>query len=410
MANTYLTIEMIGYTMLPVLHNNLIAGKKVSRKYESQFAKQGAKIGAQFMVRKPPTWVVTKGAAFQGQDYTDSQVTLTVDQHDQIGVEFNNDDFTLSVDDFADRVLGTQLVPMANSVDVFIMSKFQQVWNTTGIPGTTAATDTPFLDAKTLLTNNAINMADELPMLTTPRVSARLSSGLAGRFNPTDAIGRLYDKGAMGDGLGWHFYQSQNMPTQVTGNFAGTPVVSTSATQTGSSITTNGWTATTSTVLIGDTFQLTNVFQLNPVTKANNGELQWFTATANSTADGGGAMTINFAPPIVLTGPQATVSASPAIGASVLMYGQANVALVANQTSPTCLGWSEDGITLAMVDLAMPGKNQGVEAVRVSDDDLGLSFLFMRGYDIRGFANISRVDDLYGTVYTRPEHIVRTQA
>src|SRR6202044_166016 len=102
-----------------------------------------------------------------------------------------------------------------------------------------------------------------------------------------------YDKGAMGDGLGWHFYQSQNMPTQVTGNFAGTPVVSVSATQTGGSITTNGWTATTSTMLFGDTFQIQGVYQLNPVTKANNGELQWFAVTANSTADGSGNMTIN---------------------------------------------------------------------------------------------------------------------
>ena len=412
MANTYLTISMIGFAMLPILHNNLVAGKKVSRKYESQFAKTGAKIGDTFMVRKPPRYVVTKGAAFVGQDYQDEKVPLVVTEHDQIGVEFLNDDMTLSLDDFSGRVLNPQLVPMANSVDVFIMTSFQDVWNATGTPGTIAATDTPFLDAKTLLINNAADQAEEWPMLVTPRVDARLSSGLAGRFNPQKDISGLYLKGSMGPALGWDFFDSQNMPTHTTGawaaNVPATGIQVDGANQTGASINIKGASATVNGLgKKGDVVQFDGAFMVNPITKANIGELQNFTLTADVNSDGAGKAALPISPSLITVGKDATVSASPADSAQLFVWGTATVANVANKTSPQCMGWSSDGITLAMVDLAQPGKNQGVEAVRVSDDDLGLSFMFTRGFDIRAFSNISRVDSLYGKVYTRPEHIVR---
>ncbi len=419
MANSYLTIQMIGYAMLPVLHNQTIAAKKVTRKYESQFAKVGAKIGDTFMVRKPPRYVVTKGIAFVAQDYTEEKVALTVDQHDQVGVEFGEDDLTLSMDDFAGRVIAPALVPVANSVDVFVMSKFAQVWNATGTPGTTAATDTPFIDAKTLLVNNAADMKDLWPQLVTPRVGGRLSSGLAGRFNPTGAISKLYEQGrmnsayrSMGEALGWDFYESQNMPTHTTGAFGVLSPQVDGANQTGNSILTKGWTVTTATVNIGDIVQFDGVFMVNPITKVNIGELQQFVITAAATSSGGGAMTLTIDPPILLAaaGKDQTVSAAPADSASIFVWGTATVANVASKTSPQCLGWSSDAITLACVDLELLPKGTGVEQVRAKDDDLGLSILFTRGSDARSLSLISRFDILYGTTLTRKEHMVRVAA
>ncbi len=414
MANTYLTIAMITYEMLMVLHNTVIAGKKVTRKYDKQFAVAGAKIGNTVQIRKPPRYVVTKGSTFVGQDYNDEYVTLTVDQHDQIGVEFANDDMTLSMDDFSGRVIKPALVPIANSVDIFILSQYNQVWNTTGTPGTIAATDTPFLDAKTLLMNNAAVLIDS-PMLVTPNVSARLSSGLAGRFNPSPAISELYTEGEMGKALGWDFFQTQNMPTQQVGAWqtavAATPASVNAANQTGSAITTAGWANTiTNLGLIGDVVQFQGVYMVNPITKNNTGQLQNFVLTANVTSSGGGLATLNISPSIILTGKNQTVTASPANGAFVYVYGVTNVTGIVSAASPTMLGWGKDAITLACVDLAIPGKEEGVKAVRVSDEDLGLSFTYMRGFDIREYSNISRFDILYGSVLTRPEHVSRVQS
>jgi hypothetical protein len=422
-ANSYLTIQMIGYAMLPILHNNTVAARKCTRKYESQFAKNGAKIGDTFMVRKPPRYTVTKGVTFVGQDYTDERVQLTVDQHDQIGVEFLDDDLTLSMDDFNGRVLQPQLVSMANSLDLFITSKFTQVWNATGTPGVTAATDTPFLDAHVLLIDNSAQMNAPWPMLVSPRVSARLSSGLAGRFNPNQAISSLYEKGSMASGtaksmgyaLGWDFYETQNYPTFVTGAWSAsnttTGLTVNLGSQTGTSINITGCTINVTNMgLIGDVVQFAGSYAVNPITKNNTGTLQNQVLTANCSSDGSGNMTLNISPGIFLVGKDQTVSASPANAAQVYVWGTATVANIATQTSPQCMAWSDDGITLACVDLVKFPANAGVECVQASDPDLGLSIMFTRGVDIREFSLISRVDMLYGTSYTRPEHISRVAA
>lgn len=420
MANSYLTIQMIGYAMLPILHNNTVAARKCTRKYESQFAKNGAKIGDTFMVRKPPRYTVTKGVTFVGQDYTDERVPLTVDQHDQIGVEFIDDDLTLSMDDFNGRVLQPQLVSMANSLDLFITSKYKQVWNATGTPGSVAATDTPFLDAHTLLIDNSAQMNAPWPMLCNPKTAARLSSGLAGRFNPQVAISQLYEKGSqasgtaksMGPALGWDFYETQNYPTHTTGAWSastpGTGILIDGATQTGGSINFKG--ATVSLTPLGkegDVLQFDGVYEVNPITKNNTGQLQNFVLNADVNSDGAGKGAFSISPPIILTGKEQTVTASPADSAQVYVWGTATVASVASKTSPQCMAWSDDGITLACVDLVKFPANAGVECVQASDPDIGLSIMFTRGVDIREFSLISRVDMLYGTSLTRPEHIVR---
>jgi hypothetical protein len=416
--DTYLTIGMIGMEMLPVLHNNTIAAQKVSRKYESQFARTGAKIGSQFGVRKPPRYIAGYGPTFVAQDYQDEQVLLTVDQPGMIGVEFGEIDLTLSMDDFNGRVLAPQLVPLANQVDVFLLNKFAGAWNTTGTPGITAATDTPFVDARAKLVYNSAPMSKPWPMLISPTVSSRLSSGLAGRFNPSDSISELYKMGAMnnswrsiGMALGWDFFESQNVPLQTTGataaNVPATGITVNGAGQVGATINLQGFTATAAQFAAGDVIQFAGVYLVNPITKQSSGVLQDFLVTAAVTSGGGGTAAVSINPPIITSGKDQTVSASPANSAQVTLYGTAAVASVASQASIQCCGWAEDAITLACVDLQKFEEGEGVKCIRVKDEDLGLSIMWTRGADIREFSRISRVDMLYGGVLTRPEHFVR---
>lgn len=423
MANTYLTISMITYEMLMVLHNNVVAGKKVNRKYEKQFAKTGAKVGNQIQVRKPPRYTVVDGATFVPQDYADEQVPLVVDKHKQVGCEFANDDLTLSMDDFSGRFLAPALVPMANKVDTDIMAPYYQVYNATGTPGTIASTDTPFLDARDVkLFNTAAMITDDMPMLVTGRVSGRLSSGLAGRFNPQKQISDLYMKGAMaglmkgvvGHALGWDFFEDQNMPVHTTGAWglhdAVTPTYAsvTSVAADGGSVVTGGWSYGVNGLgKLGDVVQFAGCYGVNPVTYANTGELQDFVLTADVNSDGGGAATLYISPSIITAGKGQTVTAAPAAGATVTVFSQANPASIASKVSPQCMGWDAEAITLACVDLMIPDEGEGVKAVRVSDEDLGLSMVFMRSFDPRQYSRVSRIDILYGVGYLRPEHVVR---
>ena len=410
MANTYLTISAITFEMLLVLHNNVIAGKQVTRTWEKQFAKVGAKIGNTVMIRKPPRYTVVDGATFVPQDYADEFVSLTVDKHKQVGCEFANDDLTLSMDDFSRRFLAPALVPLSNQVDIDILANYAQVWNATGTPGTVVATDTPMLDAKTLLINASAPFSEnEEPMLVTPKVNARLSSGLAGRYNPQKEVSGLYLKGSMGPALGWNFFSDQNMPVHTTGAPAGAPQVN-AAGQTGASIVTKGWTGSITGLLKkGDVIQIAGVYSVNPVTYLSTGELQNFVLTADADSSGGAA-TLYISPSIVISGKGQTVTAAPAASADITVWGTGTVANVASKSSPQCMGWQREAITLACVDLALPDEGEGVKAVRVADDDLGLSMVFMRSFDPRQYSRVSRVDILYGVCYTRPEHIVRVAA
>jgi len=417
MANTYLTIAMITYKMLAVLHNMTVAAKKVNRDYQSQFAKTGAKIGQQVQIRKPPVYTVSDGATFVGQDYTETQIPLIVDKHKQVGVEFLNDDLTLSMDDFSGRFLEPAMVPLANQVDVDILANFFLAFNATGVPGTIAQSDTPFLDAKTQLMLQCATMDSRgLPMLVTPTVSARLSSGLAGRFNPQSAIGDLFELGKMGHALGFDFFETQNMPTFTTGAWSAsvpaTGLQVNAANQTGANIICKGATATTVGLgKKGDIVQFQGVYGVNPITFLNTGLLANWVLTADVNSDGGGAFTLPIQGPnqagITLAGKFQNATAAPAASAQIYVWGTATVANVASQTSPQCLAFSRDGITLACVDLQMPGPNTGVQAKRVADSDLGLSILFIMGFDIREYSSINRLDILYGTGFPRPEHVVR---
>lgn len=412
MANTYLTISMITYEMLMVLHNNIVVAKKVNRNYEKQFARTGAKIGQQVQIRKPPLYTVTDGAAFVGQDYTETQVPLVITQHKQIGVEFANDDLTLSMDDFSGRFVKPAMVPLANQVDVDVVANFTMAWNTTGTPGTPAATSTPFLDAKTLLINNAAP-GDDWPMVVTPFVDARLSDGLAGRFNPQKDISGLFLKGSMGPFGGWEFFDSQNMPVFTTGawsaNVVGTGITVNGANQIGSSITLQGATASiTNMAVTGDVIQFAGSYQLNPVTYQSTGQLQNFVITANASSSGGGALVVSISPSIILTPNKgATVSNSPANGAYVYVFGQQAASYPNAVVTPQCMGWQNEAITLACVDLYMPETGEGVKAERAADDDLGMSILFMKAFDPKAYSKLSRMDILYGTTFPRPEHVVR---
>lgn len=407
---------MITFEMLMVLHNNTIAASKCTRKYEKQFAQTGAKVGQQIQVRKPPRYTVTKGSTFVAQDYADEMVPLVITEHDQVGCEFQNDDLTLSMDDFSGRFLKPALVPLANSVDLFIMADYAQIWNATGTPGTIAATDTPFLDAKNLLFINAAYITMDMPMIVTGKCSARLSSGLAGRFNPAQEISELYRKGmmaggmkkSMGHALGWNFYEDQNMPVHTTGAWAGATPIVVEANQVGASIHTSGWTVSiTGLGKKGDIVQFAGVYTVNPVTYQSTGELQNFTLTADVDSDGGGLATLPISPSIIIAGKGKTVNDSPAASAAITVWGTATVASVANKTSSQNMGWQNEAVTLACVDLMLPEEGEGVKAVRVSDEDLGLSFTYMRSFDPRAYSRVSRVDILYGKQYVRPEHVVR---
>ena len=141
MPNSLLTIDMITRKSLEILENNLTITRNVNRQYDDSFAQTGAKIGSTLRIRLPDRALVTDGAALQVQDDNEQYTTLSVSSQKHIGVNFTTAEMTMSLDDFADRVLKPRISQLASSIDADVASiAYKGISQTVGTPGTSPAT------------------------------------------------------------------------------------------------------------------------------------------------------------------------------------------------------------------------------------------------------------------------------
>jgi P22 coat protein - gene protein 5 len=230
---------------------------------------------------------------------------------------------------------------------------------------------------------------------------------LKGLFQSSERIREQYDKGEMGEGLGFRWFLDQNTRVQTVGAYAGgTPVVN-GAGQTGSSIITSGWPNTTAILNQGDIITFAGCFGVNPQNRQALLTLAQWVVTANVVSSGGGAATIPIAGPsgngLITAGPFMNASASPANSAAIVVQG-------ASGTGPTprAMAYHPDAFALGMADLVLPG---GVDiAERANSKELGASIRLVRAYDINQDRFPFRADVLYGVTTLYPELACRIAA
>jgi hypothetical protein len=399
MANTLLTIGMVTKETLRVLVNNLTFTKHVNREYSSEFAVTGAKIGSIVNVRKPVRPLVYKGQALQIQDATESQVPVALTDQAQVGMEFSSQNLTLDIDEYSDRFIAPAAAAIANQIDYDGLATYNQVANAVGTPGTTPNALLTYNLAATALDNEAAPNDDQRSIVITSLMQSTIVDALKGLFQASQAIADQYRRGAMGTAAGFDWYMDQNCATHTVGALGGTPLVN-GASQTGSSLITDGWTGAVATRLLkGDIFTIgatsTSIYGVNPQSRASTGQLRQFVVTADTASDVSGNMTIPIYPAITPSGQFQTVSASPANDATINVLGAANTA------SPQGLAFHRDAFTLATADLYMP--DGAGKAYRVNSKVAGISLRVIRDYLIMSDQEPVRVDVLYGWAALRPE-------
>jgi hypothetical protein len=401
--NTLLTISMITREALRILENNLAFTKRVNRQYDDKFAIEGAKIGYVVNARKPVRYTVSTGQALALQDATETQVPISLTTQDHVDFQFSSADLKLSIDDFADRFIQPAVAALANKIDFNGLQLYKQIYNAVGTPGTPVSGTNALLTyllAGVALDNNAAPMDEQRHVVITPKMQAYVVDALKGLFQQATAISAQYSKGQMGTAAGFQWAMDQNCPTHVYGTYSGSPIVSVAG-QTGSTLTTTGW--TTTSLKKGDTFVIgsgaTGTYSVNPQSRQSTGDLQVFVVTADIT-DTGGAIAIPISPAIITSGAFQTVVASPALNAVILPGTAGNVAAT-GVTSPQGLAFHRDAFTLVTADLPVP---KGTDmASRVSDKQLGISLRIVRDYDITTDQFPCRIDVLYGWATLRPE-------
>lgn len=399
MANSILTIDMITRKSLEILENNLVISRNVNRQYDDSFAVEGAKIGSVLRIRLPDRALVTNGAALQVQDDNEQKTTLTVATQNHIGVNFTSAELTMSMDDFAERVLKPRISQLASTVDANVAGVFTSIYQTIGTPGTTPATALVLLQGNQKLNEMATPMGSRYATVN-PAANAALVNGLSGFFNPTNTISKQFKSGMMGEGtLGYdEINMSQSITSLTVGSRAGTILVNGAvSTQGQATITLDGLTSST-TVVVGDVFTIANVFSVNPQTRTSTGSLQQFVVTAAQTASGGDMVSMAISPPMyTASNALATIDAFPADNAAVTFVGTASTAY------PQNLIYNKDAITLATADLIMPS---GVDMASRQVHN-GMSLRIIRQYDINQDRMPTRCDILYGFAAIRPEMACR---
>ena len=401
-GNTLISTSWITYEATAVLMNQLIFLGKIDRQYSGEFAIAGAQKGDEIHIRKPPRFVAQAGPIIAAQNIVETYVTLRLNHQTSLLLNYTSKDLTLSIDNFRERIIMPAVTEVANEMDWLALGEIiPQVPNAVGAPGTLPNNRRLFLDAKAKMHNESTPDDDSWLACLTPDSQASMVDALAGLFNDQGRVSEQYRRGHMGrTTLGFDFYMDQNMPTHVIGALGGTPLVNnTAGLQTGTSLVTNGWTATTATAAKGDRFVIDDVYGVNPKNRTSTGQLRQFVVTANATADGSGNMTIPIYPAIVPPDSLGnrtqfqTVNASPAHAAAITWLGAA-----AAQT-PVNLCFHPKFATLGFADLVPP--NEG-KAYRVSDSDINIAMRVWEFSDAMTDTHGVRLDVLWGVTVPEP--------
>lgn len=368
--------------------------KNISRQYDSEFGKSGAKIGSQLRIRLPNDYTVRTGPAAQVQDTAEQQVVLTMATQQGVDVSFSTADLYLSLDDFSERILLPMMNDLAGGVATNIMSNnAEAICNMTANLDNNGGLLTPnagtYLNAQATLAINSTPQGMKQKIINDPRTEARVVNSLQGLLNPAAAISDQYYDGQMYDALGAIWFHDQTVIKHTTGTLVTTTV--NGADQTGNTLLTA---ALGGTVAVGDIFTIAGVNAVNRVTKQTTGELRQFVVTV---AAAGGATQLSIYPAIIpAVGGNAqqyqTVDVSPANGATITPY------LAASTTYRKNFRYAPEAITMATGDLPIPNN---VKSARHTYDNVSMRAVTQ--YQIGTDQEITRIDVLYGSLTIRGE-------
>ena len=388
---------------------------KVTKKYSSEFAKSGAKVGASINIRKPPRYAVTSGPQLQVQDATETYMPITLTNQDHVDISFSSADLTLNINEFSDTFLKPAMATLANTIDLALTSLYAKVPDIVGTAGqldagtaTQANILAAIASARRRLSENACPQDGRMAVIS-PATEAGILPGLAALFNPASQISESYRKGSIGSVFGIDFSMDQNIKTHTTGTMTSGTVNAGAAVQAFGTIQTDASTffsfttaSTSGTFTVGTPVTIANVFNVNPQSRQSTGVLKNFVVVE---AVSGSATTVKLWPVPINSGKDQNCSCSTATIAAGASGALTSIPAVASDTRTQNLMFHKDAFALVTADLVIP---DGVDRAAREVYD-GISLRMVRDYDINTDQWPCRLDILYGVQAIYPELAVRLQ-
>lgn len=395
MANTILTPTQVTRKALKILHQKLNFIGTINRQYDDSYAISGAKIGDSLKVRLPNQYTVRTGATLSAQDTSETSVTIQMATQKGVDVNFTTAELTLSLDDFAARILDPAMSVLAANIEADALSMYKDVYNL--VDGDAAAfVLNHVLSARKMLNDNLAPLDNNRSCLLGTGHTVKLIDAVKGLFHDSEAIKKQYREGIIGRTAGFDFYENTLVPRHLTG----TAIKATTYTVNGAGQTGAGVIVAVgaTTFKAGDIITFAGCNAVHDESKADTGALKQFVVTADYA---GGAGTIAISPSIVVTGARQNVSASPTNGGAVTKVGAA-----AGEYLDCSMAYHRDAFAFVTADLLMP-KGVHFAAREVFD---GISMRIVQQYDITNDKLPCRIDVLYGYKAIRPQIATRIHA
>ena len=408
MANSLVTPTWYTKEVARILVNSLKFAANVNRNYDDAYVQAGAKVGYTVNARLPQRFTVTEGQALQTQGINDQYAPITLTHQKNVAYSWSTASMTQEIEMVRERYVKPAATALANVIDYDgLNTVFTDVYQSVGTPGTTPSSNLTYLQAGAKLTNSAAPSDGRVAVLD-PTSMVTLANANLALFNPSAQISEQYREGQFASrALGVsEWYEDANVAKFTTGSYTtSTPLIN-GASQTGSSLVTDGWASSAATLNKGDIFTIAGVYAVNPVSYSSTGALQQFVVTATTTSSGVDMATLPISPAIITSGQLQTVTASPADNAAITVVGAGASTMTATVTSQSLL-YHPDAFALVMADLHRP--QSGAEATVVRSKELGVSIRMVQQYQIGTDSEPTRLDVLYGWATLRPTLACRVQ-
>jgi hypothetical protein len=363
MSNTTLTADIIAKEAVMILENNLTMGNLVYRGYEKEFDKNvnGYKVGETVSIRRPVDFTVRDGKTAVTQDVEEGKIPVTVDQQKGVDFKFSSQDLTLQIGELSERVIKPAMVRLANKVDMDLMALYNEIPNHVTLPSGGMDSFADFALAPTLMDTLAVPQDERSAILSPADYWAFVGAQTALNANG-GLVGDAWKSGSLGRIGGVDTYMSQNAPWHTGGSrttasdtvneaiISGTFTRANTMNLTYVDMGVDSMGGATDTVKKGDVFTISDVYEVNYMTKESTGVLKQFVVMEDATASGSAIANMKFWPAIILSG--AYQNASLATGDidnnSIAWVGTASTAFRQN------LFFHKNAFALTMVPLVSP--------------------------------------------------------
>lgn len=358
--------------VLRVLFNNCAALRSIGREHE-QYFEQKTPIGTTLQIKRPWRPQGRQGQAFQPEPIVQTTVPLTISYWRGGDFIYNDTDeaLFLSMERFHEDYSRPLGIMIANQIDADLLAYMQTtIPNFVGTPGTLPTTTNVYNQAQTSL-NKLLAPDNDRSVIWTSEYQQNMVGQGQTIFNPQDIIGKQYLTGKVGRYAGFDFMRDEQIPAFTQGTYAGAGVVD-GANQTGSSIVTKSWTASSVSVQPGDRVTFAGVYKVNPsgLHTAYVGTQNLFQAVITAAAtDSGGAVTFQIYPPLIPSGQFQNASASPADGAAISFAGASGA--ICN----TAFAIQKQAFTAAFVKLHKP---MNVQCEVMGGEESGTPGIYIR--------------------------------